>query len=48
MYLTFLNSVPADQIDAVGHWAGNTRREVYGSKIPKIVSMKIAKYISHY
>lgn len=32
-----LFSVPADQVDAVGHWQGNTRREVYASKIPKAV-----------
>ena len=29
--------VSADQVDASGHWQGNTRREVYGSKIPKAV-----------
>jgi hypothetical protein len=22
-----------DEIDAIGHWAGNTRREVYAAKI---------------
>ncbi len=31
------NRVSADHIDAVGHWVGNVRREVYGSKIPKQV-----------
>ena len=31
------NSVPADQIDATGHWTGNTWREIYGAKIPKSV-----------
>ncbi|KAF8961564.1 hypothetical protein BDZ97DRAFT_1201735 [Flammula alnicola] len=29
--------VPADQVDATGHWQGNTRREIYGSKIPKAI-----------
>jgi hypothetical protein len=29
--------VSADHIDAVGHWVGNVRREVYGCKIPKQV-----------
>jgi hypothetical protein len=33
-----VNRVSADHIDAVGHWVGNVRREVYGSKIPKQVS----------
>jgi len=32
-----MNRVPADQVDASGHWQGNTRREIYGSKIPKAV-----------
>ena len=32
-----LNRVPTDQVDASGHWQGNTRREIYGSKIPKAV-----------
>jgi hypothetical protein len=32
-------SVTMDEIDAIGHWAGNTRREVYAAKIPKSVSM---------
>lgn len=31
-------SVTMDEIDAIGHWAGNTRREVYAAKIPKLVS----------
>jgi hypothetical protein len=26
-----------DQLDAVGHWAGNTQREIYADKIPKNV-----------
>jgi hypothetical protein len=26
-----------DQVDAIGHWAGNTRREIYADKIPKKV-----------
>jgi hypothetical protein len=26
-----------DQVDAVGHWAGNTRREIYADKVPKNV-----------
>ena len=32
-----MHRVPADQVDATGHWQGNTQREVYGSKIPKAV-----------
>ena len=27
-----------DQVDAIGHWTGNTRREIYADKIPKNVS----------
>jgi len=23
-----------DEIDGIGHWASNTRREVYAAKIP--------------
>jgi hypothetical protein len=30
--------VHADEVDAVGHWEGNTRRETYAAKIPKSVS----------
>ena len=33
--------VTMDEIDAIGHWAGNTRCEVYAAKIPKSVSMYI-------
>jgi hypothetical protein len=35
---TTVCSVTMDEIDAIGHWAGNTRREVYAAKIPKSVS----------
>lgn len=37
---TYINlcSVHADEVDAVGHWEGNTRRETYAAKIPKSVS----------
>jgi len=31
-------SVSMDAVDAIGHWVGNTRREVYSAKIPKTVS----------
>ncbi len=27
-----------DEIGGIGHWASNTRREVYAAKIPKSVS----------
>jgi len=31
-----------DELDAIGHWAGNTRREVYyAAKISKSVSMYV-------
>jgi len=30
--------VPADQVDAIGHWQSNTRREIYAAKIPKGVN----------
>ena len=33
----FPASVPPDQVDITGHWEGNTRQEVYGSKVPKLV-----------
>ncbi|KAF8814964.1 hypothetical protein BYT27DRAFT_7023729, partial [Phlegmacium glaucopus] len=36
--------VPADQVDATGHWQGNTRREVYGSKIPKAAVVALAGF----
>jgi hypothetical protein len=39
--LTFALSVPADQVDAIGHWEGNTRHEVYAAKIPKAVSVTL-------
>jgi hypothetical protein len=29
--------VTMDQVDAVGHWAGNTQHEIYADKIPKNV-----------
>jgi hypothetical protein len=29
--------VSADQVDAIGHWQSNTRREIYAAKIPKMV-----------
>jgi hypothetical protein len=35
--IVWMHRVSADQVDALGHWQGNTRREVYGSKIPKAV-----------
>ena|ERR1700761_7926362 len=34
----FFSSVTMDEIDGIGHWASNTRREVYAAKIPKSVS----------
>ncbi|KAF8802302.1 hypothetical protein BYT27DRAFT_7039855, partial [Phlegmacium glaucopus] len=36
--------VPADQVDATGHWQGNTRREIYGSKIPKTAAVALAGF----
>jgi hypothetical protein len=30
-------SVNVDQVNAIGHWTGNTLSEVYSSKIPKTV-----------
>ncbi|PPR03704.1 hypothetical protein CVT24_007425 [Panaeolus cyanescens] len=36
--------VPADQVDATGHWQGNTRREVYSSKIPKAAAVALAGF----
>jgi hypothetical protein len=30
-----------DEIDGIGHWASNTRREVYAAKIPKLVSVAV-------
>lgn len=33
-----IHRVTSDQVDATGHWEGNTRRQVYASKIPKAVS----------
>lgn len=38
MLTNYLLRVTADQVDAIGHWQGNTRREVYAGKIPKAVS----------
>jgi hypothetical protein len=29
--------VSMDQVDSIGHWAGNTRCEIYADKIPKNV-----------
>jgi hypothetical protein len=42
-YLSFLTDacfgrVNIDEVDGIGHWVGNTRREVYSAKIPKAVS----------
>ena len=31
-----------DEIDGIGHWASNTRQEVYAAKIPKSVSLVLA------
>ncbi|PPQ83254.1 hypothetical protein CVT24_001164 [Panaeolus cyanescens] len=36
--------VPADQVDATGHWQGNTRRKVYSSKIPKAAAVALAGF----
>jgi len=33
-----LSSMTMDEIDGIGHWASNTRREEYAAKIPKSVS----------
>ena len=29
-----------DQVDAIGHWAGNIRRDIYANKIPKNVGTR--------
>ena len=33
--------VSMDQVDAIGHWAGNVRREIYADKTPKNVGCLI-------
>lgn len=33
--------VHADEVDAIGHWEGNTCRETYAAKIPKSVSLHL-------
>ena len=40
--MPFWFSVTMDEIDGIGHWASNTRREVYAAKIPKSVSLVLA------
>jgi hypothetical protein len=37
-FIKCFSSVTMDEIDGIGHWASNTRREVYAAKIPKSVS----------
>ncbi|KAF5343380.1 hypothetical protein D9758_015630 [Tetrapyrgos nigripes] len=36
--------VPPDQVDAAGNWQGNTRQEVYTSKLPKLAITTLAGF----
>ncbi|KAN0139095.1 hypothetical protein V8E53_003097, partial [Lactarius tabidus] len=36
--------VTMDEIDGIGHWASNTRREVYAAKIPKSAVVALAGF----
>jgi len=43
--MTAIDSVHADEVDAIGHWEGNTRRETYAAKIPKSVSLPLLSHL---
>ena len=41
------SSITMDQIDAIGHWAGNMQQEIYADKIPKTVSYLFIFFLVH-